>query len=316
MALRFWRRRGEKHESRWRRHPPPPRRTAHAAILPAMPEIRELTLAHSPDPDDAFMHYALAAERIDTAEFRFRHVLEDIETLNKRAMRGEHEITAVSLHAYAYCLEQYALLPHGASIGDKYGPKIVAKGEYKIRDLKRSPIAVPGTMTTAYLVLRLALGDFEHVVVPFDQICERVASGEFPAGLIIHEGQLTYQRLGLTQILDLGEWFHGVTGGLPLPLGVNAIRKDLGKDIGRVSGYLKKSIAYGLEHRDEALAHALKFGRGLDTKLADTFVGMYVNDFTLDFGDRGRAGVKELLERAHAAGLIPQPVALEFAPVE
>jgi 1,4-dihydroxy-6-naphthoate synthase len=281
-----------------------------------MAEVRELILGHSPDPDDAFMHYALAAGKIDTGEFRFRHVLEDIDTLNKRALRAEYDITAVSIHSYAYCLESYALLPHGASMGDRYGPKIVARGDFKIRDLKKSKLAIPGTTTTAYLVARLALGDFEFEIVPFDKIPELVSKGEFDAGVLIHEGQLTFQQLGLQQVLDLGEWFAGVTGGLPLPLGGNAIKKSLGNDIGRISGYLKKSIEFALANREEALAHAMKFGRGLDAGLADRFIGMYVNDFTLDYGDRGRAGVKELLSRAHAAGLIPEPVAIEFAPVE
>ncbi len=281
-----------------------------------MPTERVLKLGHSPDPDDAFMHWALAAGRVETPGFRFEHVLEDIETLNRKAMRAEYEVTAVSLHAYAYCLEQYALLPHGASIGDRYGPKVVARDDFKMRALKRSTIAVPGTMTTAYLVLRMALGDFEHETVPFDRIPAAVAEGKYDAGLIIHEGQLTFRDLGLQQVLDLGEWFHGVTGGLPLPLGCNVIRKDLGKDIPRISGYLKRSIEHGLANREEALAHALQYGRGLDAGLNDRFVGMYVNDFTLDYGDRGRAGVKALLDRAHAAGMIPEPVALEFAPVE
>ncbi|MBI3820276.1 MAG: ABC transporter substrate-binding protein [Planctomycetes bacterium] len=281
-----------------------------------MPDTRLLTLGHSPDPDDAFMHYALAADRIDTAEFRFQHILEDIETLNKKALRGEYDISAVSIHAFAYCMEHYLLLPHGASMGDRYGPKIVSKGNFKIRDLKKARIAVPGTMTTAYLVARLALGDFHFETAPFDAIPDLVAGGKFDAGILIHEGQLTYQRLGLQQILDLGEWFAGVTGGLPLPLGGNAIKRSLGKDTARVSGYLKKSIAYGLEHREEALAHSLKFGRGLDAALNDQFVGMYVNNFTLDYGDRGRAGVKELLKRAHEAGLVPDPVDIVFAGVE
>lgn len=281
-----------------------------------MTEIRTLTLGHSPDPDDAFMHYALAADRIETAEYRFQHILEDIETLNKRALRGEYDITAVSIHAFAYCMENYLLLPHGASMGDRYGPKIVARGDFKIRDLKRARMAVPGTMTTAYLVARLALGDFAFETAPFDEIPDLVANGKFDAGLLIHEGQLTYQQLGLTQILDLGEWFAGVTGGLPIPLGGNAIKRSLGKDIPRISGYLKKSIEYGLSHREEALAHAMKYGRGLDTKLADQFVGMYVNDFTLDYGDRGRAAVKELLKRAHEAGLVPEPVEIVFAGIE
>lgn len=281
-----------------------------------MPETRTLTLGHSPDPDDAFMHYALAAERIETAEFRFQHILEDIETLNKRALRGEYDITAVSIHAFAYCMENYLLLPHGASMGDRFGPKIVAKGDFKIRDLKKATIAVPGTMTTAYLVSRLALGDYHFEKAPFDEIPELVANNKYDAGLLIHEGQLTYQQLGLRQVLDLGEWFAGVTHGLPLPLGGNAIKRSLGKDIPRISGYLKKSIEYGLAHREEALAHAMKYGRGLDTKLTDQFISMYVNDFTLDYGDRGRAGVKELLKRAHEAGLIPEPVEIVFAGIE
>jgi 1,4-dihydroxy-6-naphthoate synthase len=222
-------------------------------------------------------------------------------------------VTAISIHAYAYCLDRYALLPHGASVGDRYGPKVVARGDFKMRDLRRCRIAVPGTTTTAYLVLRLALGDFEHETVPFDRIPAAVASGEFDAGVLIHEGQLTFQRLGLVQVLDLGEWFAGVTGGLPLPLGGNAIRKDLGGSIPAVSACLRRSIEYALEHREEALAHAMKFGRDLDAALGDRFVRMYVNDFTLDYGERGRAGVKELLGRAHAAGLIPEPVELQFA---
>ncbi|MFN0207761.1 MAG: menaquinone biosynthesis family protein [Planctomycetota bacterium] len=281
-----------------------------------MTEIRELTLGHSPDPDDAFMHYALAAERLDTGEFRFKHILEDIETLNKRALRGEYDITAVSIHAFAYCMEHYMLLPHGASIGDRYGPKVVAKRDFSIRDLKKTKVAIPGTMTTAYLVARLAIGDFDYEIVKFDEIMDRVANGEFGAGLIIHEGQLTYQQLGLQQIVDLGEWFAGVTGGLPLPLGGNAIKRSHGKDIPRISGYLKKSIEYGLAHRDEAVAHAMQYGRGLDTKLTDKFIGMYVNDFTLDYGERGRAGVKELLQRAQTAGLVPGPLNIEFAGIE
>lgn len=280
-----------------------------------MAQTRELRLGHSPDPDDAFMHYALAAGKIDTGEFRFQHILEDIDTLNRRALRGEYEVTAISIHTYAYCLEHYALLPHGASMGDRYGPKLVARGEFKIRDLKKSKIAVPGTTTTAYLVARLALGNFDFETVPFDEIPQQVATGRFDAGILIHEGQLTYAELGLTQVLDLGEWFAGVTGGLPLPLGGNAIHKALGRDIPRVSGYLRRSIEYGLTHRREALAHAMHYGRGLDAALTDRFVGMYVNDLTLDYGERGRAAVRELLSRAHTAGLVPEPVAIEFAGV-
>ncbi len=275
---------------------------------------RTLTLGHSPDPDDAFMFYGLAREKLDTGDLRFQHVLQDIETLNRRAMRGELDITAVSLHAYAYVRDKYALLPSGASIGDNYGPMVVARERIPINQLAKQKIAVPGTMTTAFLVLNLAIGPFEYEVLPFDAIPEAVVSGRAEAGLLIHEGQLTYQKHGLALCLELGEWWYETSGGLPLPLGVNTIRRDLGEPlIGRVARILRESIEYSLAHRKEAVEYALQFGRGLDHGLADRFVGMYVNDFTVDYGERGRRAVDELLSRAHAAGLIRQEVRVEYA---
>ncbi|MBE7560675.1 ABC transporter substrate-binding protein [bacterium] len=275
---------------------------------------RTLTLGHSPDPDDAFMFYALAKDKLDTGDLRFQHVLADIETLNRRAMRGALDITAVSLHAYAYVRDKYALLCSGASIGDNYGPMVVAREEIPIDRLPQVKIAVPGTMTTAFLVLNLAIGRFDYEVMPFDAIPEAVASGRVPAGLLIHEGQLTYEKHGLALCLELGQWWYETTGGLPLPLGVNAVRRDLGEElIGRVARVLRESIQYSLAHRREAVAYALGFGRGLDHQLADRFVGMYVNDFTVDYGPRGRRAVEELLSRAFAAGLIREEVRVEYA---
>lgn len=274
--------------------------------------MKEITLGHSPDPDDAFMHYALAAERIDTGEFKFLHILKDIETLNQWAREGKLHITAVSIHAYAYLQDKYALLPHGASMGDRYGPMVIAKQETTLEKLRGKKIAIPGLMTSAYLALKLALPEFEPIVVPFDEIMNFVAAGKADAGLIIHEGQLTYSNAGLKKIVDLGEWWFQETG-LPLPLGGNAIRKDIGKDIPTISSYLKQSIEYGLAHREEALTHALKYGRDLNRPLTDRFVGMYVNEFTVDYGDKGRQAIREFLKRGHAAGLIPDPVTVEFA---
>ena len=277
-----------------------------------------IRVGHSPDPDDAFMFYALAKDRIDTGRFRFEHELVDIETLNRRAFSGELELTALSLHAYAYLADKYVLCTCGASMGDNYGPMVVAREECSIESLRGKTIAVPGTLTTAYLTLRMCIGnDFQHLVVPFDRILDVVAAGEhagrkIDAGLIIHEGQLTYGEQGLRLVVDLGKWWMSQTG-LPLPLGANGVRKDLGTDaIREINRLLKESIAYGLAHRRPALAHALQFGRGLDTGKADTFVGMYVNDWTLDFGERGRKAVKELLARGHAAGVIPKLVEPEF----
>ncbi len=277
-----------------------------------------IRVGHSPDPDDAFMFYALAKEKIDTRPYRFTHELVDIETLNRRAFSGELELTAVSLHAYAHLADTYMLCPCGASMGDRYGPMVVAREKCSLDDLAGATIAVPGTLTTAYLALRLCLGyDFPHVVVPFDEILDVVAAGEHQgqpvaAGLVIHEGQLTYAEQGLALVLDTGQWWFSQTG-LPLPLGANAIRKDLGsKTIGEVNRLLRQSIQYALEHRAEALDYALGFGRGLDPEKADRFVAMYVNDWTLDFGPRGRLAVAELLRRGHEAGIIPHLVEPEF----
>jgi 1,4-dihydroxy-6-naphthoate synthase len=274
---------------------------------------RLIHVGHSPDPDDAFMFYALAHEKLDTGDLQFRHELQDIETLNRRALLGELEVTAVSIHAYALLLDKYALLPSGCSMGDRYGPMVVARQPFKPADLKSLRIAVPGTMTTAFLTLRLLIGgDFTYDVVPFDRILGEVAAGRFDAGLIIHEGQLTFQNQGLHLVVDLGVWWQERTG-LPLPLGGNVVRRDLGPDtIGRISRLLKASIRYGLDHRDDALAYALKYARDMDKALADRFVGMYVNDWTLDYGPRGREAVRRLLDEGHRAGLIPSPVAVEF----
>lgn len=273
---------------------------------------RLITVGHSPDPDDAFMFYALAHDKIDTGDFTFRHELQDIETLNRRALRGELEVTAVSIHAYAFLLDKYALLPSGCSMGDRYGPMVVARRPFKIEELRSLKIAAPGTLTTAFLALRLLVGEFAYEVVPFDQILDAVAAGRFDAGLIIHEGQLTFQNQGLQLIVDLGVWWQERTG-LPLPLGGNAVRRDLGADtIRQISRLLKESIRYALDHRQDALAYALRYARDMDMALADRFVGMYVNDWTLDYGPRGRAAVQRLLEEGHRAGIIPSPVAVEF----
>ena len=273
-----------------------------------------LTLGHSPDPDDAFMFWALATNQFDTGEYTFEHVLQDIQTLNERAQRGELDITAISIHAYAHVHDKYALLPTGSSMGDGYGPMLVAKKDsgFTVGDLKSKKIAVPGTMTTAYLAARLLLGDFEHDVVMFDEIPAKVASGEFEAGLLIHEGQLTYEADGLELVRDLGVWWQEDTG-LPLPLGGNAIRKSFGLERNReINRILKKSIELGLEHRKVAVDHAMQFGRGLDTGLADRFIGMYVNDWTLDYGDRGREAISLLLTRGAEAGIVPPVDGVEF----
>jgi 1,4-dihydroxy-6-naphthoate synthase len=277
-----------------------------------------ITVGHSPDPDDAFMFYALAHDKLDTGNLRFRHELQDIETLNRRALRGELEVTAVSLHAYAYLLERYALLPSGCSMGDRYGPMIVSRRPMKLEELTGVKLAVPGELTTAYLTLRLLLASLgkptppEHEVVPFDRIIHSVASGRFDAGLIIHEGQLTFHNQGLHLVADLGVWWQERTA-LPLPLGGNVVRRDLGpRTIAQISRLLKESIRYALAHRQDALTYALQYARDMDRSLADRFVGMYVNDWTLDYGPRGREAVRRLLEAAHEAGVIPAPVAVEF----
>lgn len=271
-----------------------------------MPTIH---VAHSPDSDDAFMFYALAAGKIDTGDRTYVHELADIETLNRRALAGELEVTAVSIHAYAHLVERYQLLPHGASIGDRYGPRIVARQALPddppaaLRGLR---IAVPGRLTTAFLTLKLCQPNFIPVVTPFDAIEDAVVRGDVEAGLLIHEGQLTYAARGLALWLDLGEWWHGETG-LPLPLGGNVIRRDVGPDlISAVTADLEASIRYGLAHRDETLDYAARFGRGLSRDQTDRFVTMYVNAYTLDYGDTGRRAVQELLRRGHAAGMLPR----------
>jgi 1,4-dihydroxy-6-naphthoate synthase len=276
-----------------------------------------IRVGHSPDPDDAFMFHALSNGKIDTGRYEFRHELVDIETLNRRAFAGELELSAVSIHAYAYLTDKYVLCPCGASMGDKYGPMVVARRQYAIDELRPLTIAVPGTLTTAYLALRLCIGNFQHVVVPFDRIIEVVVAGQYDgrsidAGLIIHEGQLTYGERGLQLAVDLGQWWFETTG-LPLPLGGNVLRRDLGADVIRdVNRLLEESIRYGLAHRAEALEYALKYGRDLDRAKADRFVGMYVNDWTLDFGPRGRDAVQRLLADGYTAGVISKRVEPEF----
>jgi 1,4-dihydroxy-6-naphthoate synthase len=274
--------------------------------------IKTIHVAHSPDSDDAFMFYALAEGKIDTGDLRYVHELQDIESLNQRALKAELEVTAVSIHAYAYLSDRYALLPHGSSMGDRYGPRLVARAPMRRADVRGRRIAVPGPLTTAYLALQLYEPDFEAVMTPFDRIEDAVVNGEVDAGLLIHEGQLTFGERGLHLIADMGEWWYQETG-LPLPLGGNVVRKDLGEELIRtVSRHLRASIAYGLEHRVKALDHAMQFSRGLDRGKADEFVGMYVNDWTLDYGDRGRAAVRALLERGVEQGLIDRPVSIEF----
>ena len=277
----------------------------------------KLTLGHSPDPDDAFMFYALARNLIPTRGYAFEHILQDIQTLNERATRAELDISAVSIHAYAHVLKDYALLPSGASMGDNYGPMLVGKQKYNRDDLLKKRIAVPGKMTSAFLALQLYLGKkadaFDFVVVPFDKIFAALHEGKADIGLIIHEGQLTYASEGFVLSEDLGAWWYRDTGGLPLPLGGNVIKKSLGTQVmSEVSALLTESIRYGLDHRAAGVEHALPLGRGLDRVLADRFIGMYVNELTLDYGDRGKAGIREFLGRAHHAGLIPAPVELEF----
>jgi 1,4-dihydroxy-6-naphthoate synthase len=280
------------------------------------------TLGHSPDPDDAFMFYAIAENKIDLRGYRFKHQLEDIQTLNERASRGELHISAISIHAYAYVADKYALLPCGASMGDGYGPIVVTTGERSLPARKEDVhlkswlndcvIAVPGRMTSAYLALQLYLGDFKHVVVPFDQIFDAVKSGRADAGLIIHEGQLTYARSGFQKIVDLGEWWKRQTR-LPLPLGGNVLRKDVPLPIRRdLAEIVRQSIEFGLAHRDEAVRHSLPYARDMNSELAGKFIGMYVNEFTRDYGDVGRAAIRKFLGDAHAAGYVSKPVDIEF----
>jgi 1,4-dihydroxy-6-naphthoate synthase len=271
-----------------------------------------IRLGHSPDPDDAFMFWALTTDRIDTRGFEFEHVLKDIQTLNEWALEGRLEVTAISLHSYPHVQDSYVLLPHGASMGSGYGPIVVAPGALGRDELREVEIAVPGKMTTAFLVLRMYLGDFRYREVPFDEILDEVSEGRAAAGLLIHEGQLTYASAGLEKCVDLGEWWLLETG-LPLPLGVNVARRDIGEERLRdLSVVLRDSIQAGLDNREEAMAYAMRFGRGLDVGLADRFVGMYVNDFTCDYGDEGRQAVHELLARAEALGVYDRPVQVEF----
>jgi 5,8-dihydroxy-2-naphthoate synthase len=270
-------------------------------------EVRRVRIGHSPDPDDAFMYYAIAKGRVDTGGYAVVQVLEDIESLNRRALAGELEVTAISIHAYAHLADRYALMACGASMGDGYGPIVVAREPCAAGELARKTIAIPGTLTSAYLALRLYLGDaFPFVVAPFDEILDVVAAGGADAGLIIHEGQLTYAAQGLVKVVDLGAWWGVRTGGLPLPLGGNAVRRDLGSDAMRVlTKMYRDSIAFGLANRAEALAYAKGFGRGLDDRLNDRFVGMYVNDLTLDYGERGRRSIQLFLDEGTAAGIVP-----------
>ncbi|MYE90159.1 ABC transporter substrate-binding protein [Candidatus Poribacteria bacterium] len=278
-----------------------------------MLQPEQIRIGHSPDSDDAFMFYAIANGLIPTDGFEIVQVAEDIESLNKRAVNGELEVTAISVHAYAYVANHYALMPCGASIGDRYGPLVVSKEPMQREDLAGKKIAIPGEMTTAYLTLRLCQPDFEPEAVQFDQILPYVQEGNTEAGLIIHEGQLTYGQAGLHKVVDLGEWWYEETG-LPLPLGANAIRRDLGAEkIRRITALIKRSIQYSLEHREGGLAYAMNYARDMETELADRFVGMYVNDYTLDYGEKGRAGVRELMERGYRSGVIPHQVDVEFA---
>lgn len=280
------------------------------------------TLGHSPDPDDAFMFYAMAENKIDLRGYRFEHRLEDIQTLNERALRGELHISAISIHAFAYVSDRYALLPCGASMGDGYGPMVVTINREGLADdasddhirawLRCRTIAIPGRMTSAYLALQLYLGQFEHIVAPFDQIFESVREGKADAGLIIHEGQLTYAQSGFNKVVDLGEWWKRETG-LPLPLGGNVLRKDIEPSVQRdLLQIMRESIDYGLAHRAEAVAHSMPYARDMDSDLAGKFIGMYVNDYTRDYGDVGRKAIRQFLQTAHQRGYIEKEPRVEF----
>ena len=271
-----------------------------------------ITVAHSPDSDDAFMFYGLATNKLDTGSLRFTHVLEDIQTLNEKAMRGVYDVTAISFHAYAYISDKYALLPHGASIGDNYGPIVVSREKFKPEEISRLKVAVPGKLTSAFLALSIFCPQFEYEIVPFDKIIEAVQEGRADAGLLIHEGQLFYQNMGLHKVLDLGEWWHERTG-LPLPMGGNVIRRDLGAEvISQVSKCLHESIQYSLDNRADALEYAMQFARDMEPELADRFVGMWVNELTLDYTERGRTAVQRLLDEGAERGIIPHRVEVEF----
>jgi 1,4-dihydroxy-6-naphthoate synthase len=274
--------------------------------------VREISIAHSPDSDDAFMFYALATNKVRVPGLKFSHTLTDIETLNRKAMEGFYDVSAISFHAYPYVQDKYALMPCGGSVGEQYGPMVISPRMVGLEELKTMRIAVPGAMTTAYLALKLFAPKIETIVVPFDRIIPEVLAGKHEAGLIIHEGQLTYERSGLKRILDLGKWWHEQTG-LPLPLGGNAIRRELGPElIAQVTRALRDSIQYALDHREPALAYAMQFARDLDPQMADRFVGMYVNDRTLDYGDDGKQAVVKLLDMGYRAGIIPHKPAVEF----
>jgi 1,4-dihydroxy-6-naphthoate synthase len=281
--------------------------------MPTLSETRTISVAHSPDSDDAFMFYGLATNKLDTGGLSFTHVLKDIQTLNEEAFRGTYDVTAVSFHAYAYIADKYILLPHGASIGDNYGPILVSKEAAKREDISNLKIAIPGELTSAFLALRIFNSNFEYEVVPFDKIIDAVQSGRCDAGLLIHEGQLFYESLGLHKILDLGECWHEKTG-LPLPMGGNVIRRKLGPEIiAEVSDCLRRSISYSLDNREDALEYAMQFARDMEPELADRFVAMWVNDLTLDYTDRGREAVQLLLNEGFERGIIPNRVVVEFA---
>jgi 1,4-dihydroxy-6-naphthoate synthase len=282
------------------------------ALPEKAPALRRITVAHSPDSDDAFMFYGLATNKLETEGLKFEHTLKDIQSLNEDAKNGVYDVTAISFHAYAYVSDKYALLPHGASIGDKYGPILVSKEPRKPEDIGNMTIAIPGELTSAFLALRIYNNEFEYVVTPFDEIIDVVKSGAVDAGLLIHEGQLFYKRMGLEKVLDLGEWWHEQTG-LPLPMGGNAIKRDLGEDLMKqVSRYLHSSIVYSMENREDALTYAMQFARDMSPDLADRFVAMWVNDLTLDYGQRGREAVRRLLQEGEDAGIIPYHVDVDF----
>ncbi len=275
-------------------------------------DLKTITVAHSPDSDDAFMFYGLATNKLDTGNLKFEHTLKDIQTLNEDALKGVFDVTAVSFHAYCYLADKYILLPHGASIGDNYGPIVVAKERHNIEDIGKLKIAVPGELTSAFLALRLYNQDFEYEVYPFDEIIDAVQKGKVDAGLLIHEGQLYYKEIGLNKMLDLGEWWFEKTT-LPLPMGGNVIRRELGEDLMReVSKCLKDSIQFSLDNREDALQYAMQFARDMDPHTADRFVAMWVNNLTLDYGDRGREGVRLLLKEGYEKGIIPHLVNVEF----
>jgi 1,4-dihydroxy-6-naphthoate synthase len=276
------------------------------------PETRTITVAHSPDSDDAFMFYGLATNKLETDGLKFEHTLKDIQSLNEDAKSGVFDVTAISFHAYAYVSDKYALLPHGASIGDKYGPILVSKEPRTADEIGGMKIAIPGELTSAFLALRLFNSKFDYVVRPFDQIIDAVQKGDVDAGLLIHEGQLFYKELGLDKVLDLGEWWHERTG-LPLPMGGNAIKRDLGQDLmKRVSRQLHRSITYSMENREDALQYAMQFARDMAPDVADRFVARWVNELTLDYGERGKEGVRRLLDEGYKAGIIPNKVEVEF----